>query len=181
MRKSSFNYTLLVLGVLVLLITVYTISSTNEGFYQATATGTGMTYVLDETGRVCSGGKKKVGTTNKPMADTPFLTGMSCPAGFTPGYLSYNDTVLTNCIKNIQVCDDGYKYNKNVTDNKFCQNIFNKNDRKTTKGGAVCPLPKGDEIRIIDSAYCQIVKKATPTCTSGFTYDNTINKCYKCI
>jgi hypothetical protein len=178
MRKSSFNYTLMVLGLLILLITIYTMNSTNEGFYQAT--GTGMTYVLDETGRVCSGGKKKVGVTGKPMSDSNFLEGISCPAGFTAAYLSYYNSIVASCVKNIQVCDDGYKYNKNVTDGKFCQNIFNSNDRKTTKGGAVCPLPKGDEIRIIDTAYCQIAKKATPTCKTGYTYDNTINKCYQC-
>lgn len=175
MGKFKINNYFIILSLLILLFIYFNFfNSKNEGFI-------GKTFVLDETGIVCSSEKTKVGNTGKLMSDTKVLEGISCPSGYTPGYISYQDTVSAHCLKNIQMCDDGYKYDKNSKDSKkMCINTFNSSDRKPTINNVTCPLPDNDEIRIIDTSFCQIVKKDTPKCSNGFLYDYTINKCYKC-
>ena len=166
------NYYFIILFLLIVVLIYF--NSNKEGFI-------GRTFVLDETGLVCPSGKTKLGNTGKPMANTNVLEGMSCPSGYTPGYISYQDTVSAHCLKNIQMCNDGYKYDKNSKDSKrMCVNTFNPSDRKPTRNNVTCPLPDDDEIRIIDTSFCQIVKKDTPKCSDGFLFDYTINKCYKC-
>jgi hypothetical protein len=175
MGKFRINNYSIILSLLILVFIYFIFFySKKEGFV-------GKTFVLDETGLVCPSEKTKLGNTGKPMSDTKFLDGISCPSGYSPGYASYQDTVSAHCLKNIQMCDDGYKYDKHSKDpKKMCINTFNSFDRKPTKNNVTCPLPDDDEIRIIDTAFCQIVKKDTPKCSGGLLFDYTINKCYKC-
>ena len=177
MRKSSFNYPILILGLFIIILIVFTMNSKKEGF-------TGPTYVVDESGgNVCPKGKRKVGVNNSPIDENNYFEGMECPTGYALSYLTYgNEPLSLKCTKLYPMCDEGYKYNKNVKDGKYCQNITNSNDRIAPKGGAVCPLPTNDEVRIIMNYWCIIgSKKIKPKCKSGFTYDTNISKCYKCV
>lgn len=175
MRKSSLNNTFLILGLLIIIIIFYTINSNKEGFV-------GKTYILDDFSNVCPNGKKKIGINGKPTPDNNYFDGLTCPSGYGIDYIAYgNESASEKCIKVYVVCDEGYNYNKNVKDDKFCQKIDNKNDRKKTINNIVCPLPADDEVRLIANRFCVIGKIAKPQCKSGFTFDSNILKCYKCV
>ena len=175
MRKSSFNYTILILVLLIIILIFYSISNKKEGFV-------GKTYVLDDLSNVCPRGKNKVGINGDSIDFNHHYEGLTCPSGHTLAYLAYgNEPLSEKCMKVYRVCDEGYNYNKNVKDDKYCQNISNKNDRKKTINNIVCPLPADDEVRIINNTLCIIGKITKPQCKSGFTYEPSIRKCYKCV
>ena len=176
MRKSSFNYSFFIIGSLTILLIFYSLYSKKEGF-------AGMTYILDDLGNRCLNKKEKVGVNGKGIDENKVFDGMTCPSGYILSYIGYgNEALSLKCTKQYLVCEDGYKYNKNATDNKYCQSITNKNDKKTTINNIVCPVPQNHEVRIIHNNWCVIGNKnIKPVCITGFTYDTNISKCYKCV
>ena len=172
-RKNAFL--IIVVILIVLLVLNYRNTSTKEGF------NAGRTIVINENDNICAARKKTIGASGKDISQTLSAEGVVCDAGFTPIFSTNGSGILFNCGKNIQICDDDYKYNKNSSDpNKMCVNFFNNNDRKGVKTGASCPSPKGDEIRIISGPWCQIMKTKPIRCATGLTYSSLLQKCYKC-
>ena len=169
-----------ILIILIILITTFIIYKnlyiSKEGFT------VGRTYVINENNNVCPAGKRMMGSDNKDISQTLSATGVRCDSGYSPIFSSTDTGLLFNCGKNIQVCDDGYNYNKNsLVPNQMCVNNSNSTDKRPVKNGSTCPLPTSHEIRIIDGPWCQIIRTSQIQCASGYTYLPLIQKCYKCV
>ena len=89
--------------------------------------------------------------------------GISCPSGFTAGSLNTDDPAkaeLTRCVKNIQMCNDNSDYDKQ---RNRCKDT-NSGKITSVRSGAVCVAnPQNEEI-YVSGSFCQIAKKANPSC-----------------
>lgn len=107
--------------------------------------------------------------------------GITCPSGFNAGSLNTNDptkNTLTRCVKDIQMCNDNSDYDKR---RNTCKDT-NSGVSTPVRSGAVCATTSTDEEIYVSGSFCQIAKKANPSCTipvSGqrLTFNPILQRC----
>ena len=142
----------------------------------------------------CTGKKAPNGTPRTKLVDgsgnTPGLsslnsgvTGATCPAGFHIGArntLDSDERRFVTCVKDIQMCEDGYNYTPGNTLARRCVPISGHGASTLVKSGAICPGIQSGEKQYISGPYCQIAKLDGP-CNPGLVYDRTLHYCVGCV
>ena len=163
MIKKKLIY--IIFPIIFLLVLFFKIINYKENFQTQNA---GKTIVLDEGGVKCPPGKTK-----------ELLNEFICPSGFKAAYLSMMESVRFKCVIETQMCPDSHNYDHIQNKcNRYYPTIQN---GLPIIGGRVCRQPSRQELRIIDGPFCQISRLENPKCKDGYTFDRTINKCFRCV